>query len=112
MSRLRFALIVRAPGESEGNAMSKTPKIVEEVEEVVETVRDKIIAAINESGLNVQLKHAENLAHRIAVKLGLASDEPNSETIPGWTSGGPIGGASGGDSNDTLNVDEEVQPEA
>lgn len=78
------------------------PKIVEEVEEVVETVRDKIVAAIEASGLNVQLKHAHNLAHRIEAALGLASDEPKPDTTGEWS-----GNASGGD-GDTLNVDEEV----
>jgi hypothetical protein len=41
------------------------PKIVEEVVSVEQTIREKIVEALAASGLNVQLKHAENIAHRI-----------------------------------------------
>lgn len=39
--------------------------IKEELEAVEQTIRDKVVEALAASGLNVQLKHAENVAHRI-----------------------------------------------
>lgn len=39
--------------------------IKDEIEAVEQTIRDKVVEALAASGLNVQLKHAENVAHRI-----------------------------------------------
>lgn len=39
--------------------------IKEEVEAVEQTIRERVVEALAASGLNVQLKHAENIAHRI-----------------------------------------------
>lgn len=39
--------------------------IKEELEAVEQTIRERVVEALAASGLNVQLKHAENIAHRI-----------------------------------------------
>jgi hypothetical protein len=37
---------------------------IAEVEHVEQTIREKVVEALAASGLNVQLKHAENIAER------------------------------------------------